>query len=59
MAKKPTDPTQTKLDEISGLLRHLLAVELWKGGASHEQIGKHVHVAKAAVGTMLKGVAKE
>jgi hypothetical protein len=59
MAQTPKDPTLEKLDEISVLLKHLVAIELWRGGASHEQIGKHIHVAKAAVGTMLKGVAKE
>jgi DNA-binding transcriptional regulator LsrR (DeoR family) len=48
-----------KLDTVIELLQNLLAVELFKSGATQEAIGKRLHVAKAKVGEMLKGVKKE
>ena len=48
-----------KLDTAIELLRYLVAIELWKAGATQEDIGKHIHVAKAKVVAMLKGVPRE
>ncbi len=45
-----------KLETTIGLLQHLLALELAREGVSHQIIAKHLHVAKARVGAMLKGV---
>ncbi len=59
MANKPKEPTLAKLDEIAGLMKHLIAIELWRGGASQDQICKHIHVSKTDVGAMLKGVNRE
>lgn len=48
-----------KLDEISSLLQHLLALELSKSGVSTADIAKHLHIAKASAVKLLKGVKKE
>jgi predicted transcriptional regulator len=55
-----TRPTTTdeKLDKAIDLLKHLLALELAREGVSRQAIAKHVGVATAKVGQMLKGVAK-
>jgi len=47
-----------KLDKAINLLKHLLAVELAREGVSRQVIAKHIGVATATVGTMLKGVKK-
>lgn len=48
-----------ELERISGLLRNLLAVELWRGGLSQNEIGKRLQVATGTVNKMLKGVTRE
>jgi hypothetical protein len=48
-----------KLDLVIELLRQSLAIELYKGGASKDVIGKHLHIAKASVVKMLKGISRE
>lgn len=45
-----------KLDSMIMLLKHILVLQLADRGVPHAAIGKHVHLAKATVGTMLKGV---
>ncbi|HVA14675.1 MAG TPA: hypothetical protein VNF99_15620 [Stellaceae bacterium] len=45
-----------KLDTIISLLQHLLALQLASRGVRQVDIGKHIHVATATVGKMLKGV---
>jgi hypothetical protein len=50
---------EKKLDVIIELLQNLLALELSKRGAPHAEIGKRLHVKKARVGQILKGVKKE
>jgi transposase len=40
------------------LLQNLLAVELWRGGLSQEEIAKRLGIAKGTVNEMLKGVSK-
>jgi predicted transcriptional regulator len=47
-----------KLERIIGLLQHLLAIELAKHGVTQKDIGKHLGLAKATVGKMLKGIKK-
>ena len=49
---------EQKLNTIIGLLRHLLALELARSGLTQEAIGKRLHVAKATVVKMLRGVKK-
>lgn len=59
MNKKDESDTAEKLNLIVELLRQSLAIELYKSGASKEVIGKHLHIAKASVVKMLKGVSRE
>jgi len=46
-------------DEAVILLRHLLAIELWRSGLSQTEIRKRVGLGMNAVNEMLKGVSKE
>ena len=57
--KRDEDATIQKLDLIIELLKQSLAIELYKSGAAQEVIGKHLHIAKASVVKMLKGVSRE
>jgi predicted transcriptional regulator len=50
---------QKKLDTLIELLRQLVALEFSTRGVSQDVIGKHLHVAKAKVGEMLKGIKNE
>ena len=50
---------QKKLDTIIDLLRLIAALEFSKRGVSRDVIGKRLHVAKATVVEMLKGVKEE
>jgi predicted transcriptional regulator len=59
MDKSGNDSIDKKLDTILDLLRHILALQLATRGVRHAEIGKHLHVAKATVGKMLKGVRDE
>jgi hypothetical protein len=49
---------QKRLDGIVELLKLLAAIELNDRGVKHQIIGKRLHIAKAKVGELLKGVAK-
>jgi hypothetical protein len=46
------------LSTIAQLIRHLLAIELWRGGLSQAEIGKRLGVATGSVSKMLKGVSR-
>ena len=59
MAKDDKQTIEKKLDTVIKLLQHLLALELAKSNVTQEVIGKHIHVAKATVVEMLKGVKRE
>jgi transposase len=43
-------------DQTEELLRHLLAIELWRSGLSQEQIRKRLGISINTVNEMLKGV---
>ena len=53
MAKK-----QSTDEEILVLLRHLVAIELWRGGLSQDAIRKRLGVSINAINDMLKGVKR-
>jgi len=59
MKKNTNQTVEKKLDAVIGLLQHLVALELSKSGVTQEVIGKRLHVAKATVVEMLKGIKKE
>jgi hypothetical protein len=48
-----------KLDAVIDLLRQLVALEYMKRGIPRDVIAKRLHVAKATVVEMLKGVGGE
>jgi Mn-dependent DtxR family transcriptional regulator len=52
------DLVAAKLDTLIELSRNMLALELWKGGATQEGIAKRLHVSKSTVVEMLRGVEK-
>jgi predicted transcriptional regulator len=56
MAKDNKRMIEKKLDTVIQLLQQLLALELSRSGVTKEAIGKRLHVAKATVVEMLKGV---
>jgi len=58
MDKNSNAALEKKLDTIIGLLQHMLALQLASQGVRRTEIGKHIHVATATVGKMLKGVKK-
>ncbi len=45
-----------KLDKIINLLQLLVATELYRDGVAKSEIGKQLHLAKASVVAMLKGI---
>jgi hypothetical protein len=59
MSAENIESLEKKLDTMIELLQHLVALELSKSAMSHDEIRKHLHVGKAAVNNMLKGVKKE
>jgi predicted transcriptional regulator len=56
MDKGSNAELERKLDTIIGLLQYMLALQLAGRGVNQTDIGKHIHVATATVGKMLKGV---
>jgi predicted transcriptional regulator len=59
MTAANVESLEKKLDTMIELLQHLLALELSKNAMSHDEIRKRLHVGKATVNNMLKGVKKE
>jgi len=47
-----------QLDEIKKLLQHNLAIQLYKGGATQDEIASNLKIAKATVNKMVKGIKK-
>jgi hypothetical protein len=58
MKKDRDDVVVQKLEKAIELLKHLLAIELAREGVPRVVIAKHISVATATVGKMLKGVTK-
>jgi hypothetical protein len=53
------DRIDEKLDTIIELLKHLVAVELARGGVPQSKIAKRIKLATATVNKMLQGIKKE
>ena len=51
-------PKSNASDETTLLLKQLLAIELWRGGLSQQQIRKRLGISNNAVNAMLKGVSR-
>lgn len=45
-------------DQTQDLLRYLVAIELWRGGLSQNQIQKRLGISMNTVNEMLKGVGR-
>ena len=59
MAKVTPPAVEQKLDDVIRLLQCILARDLARSGVTQEAIGKHLRIAKAEVGPMVKGIKKE
>jgi predicted transcriptional regulator len=59
MAKTPPSPFEDTMNEMVRLLRTLVARDMARAGVTQEDIGKHLHVAKAEVGPMVRGIRKK
>lgn len=59
MDKNDNQKLEKKLNSIVELLQNLLALELFKSGATQDVIARRLRIAKASVVAMLKGVKKE
>ena len=46
-------------EETIVLLKHLLAIELWRGGLTQSEIKKRLGLGSETVNRMLKGVSRE
>lgn len=53
------DQNNKPLERIEGLLKHILAIQLYQSGVKQQLIAKHLKVATAKVNELLKGVEKE
>jgi hypothetical protein len=59
MEKDKDQIIANKLDTLIELSQRLLALELFKSGATKVTIAKQIHVATARVVKMLNGIKKE
>ncbi len=55
MPKTAPSPTE----EMVRLLQTLVARDMARSGVTQEEIGKHLHIAKAEVGPMVRGISKK
>lgn len=53
------DTAEPRADEAVTLLRHLLAIELWRGGLTQSEIKSRLGLGSDTLSTMLKGVSRE
>jgi predicted transcriptional regulator len=54
-----TSTVEMKLDVLIEIMQQMLAIELSKQGMTHEEIRQRLHVGKATVNEMLKGIKKD
>ena len=52
-------PKKAEADETVALLKHLLAIELWRGGLTQAEIRSRLGLGSDAITAMLKGVSRE
>jgi len=53
------DKISKSLDDIKKLLQQSLAIQLYKGGATQDEIAKNLKITKATINQMVKGIKKE
>ncbi len=54
--KQPAHPLEAKMERIAGLLEHLIAVEMYRGGATQPEIGANLGMSLGKVNKLVKGV---
>lgn len=54
--RQPAHPLDAKLQKVANLLEHLIAVEMYRGGAMQREIAKSMHVSLGKVNGFVKGV---
>ena len=47
------------IEELKKLLQHLIAIQLYTGGATQDEIAKNLKITKPTINRMVKGVKKE
>ena len=47
------------IEELKKLLQHLIAIQLYKSGATQDEIAKNLKITKPTINRMVKGVKKE
>jgi DNA-binding transcriptional regulator LsrR (DeoR family) len=52
------DLNKKALENIEGLLKHILAVQLYQAGVGQQLIAKHLKIATAKANELLKGIEK-
>jgi transposase len=62
MNKNKTDDlseVSKNLKELQDLIKHLIAVQLYIGGATQDEICENLSISKTTVNGMVKGIKKE
>ena len=54
--RQPPHPLEAKVQKVADLLEHLLAVEMYKGGATQPEIGANLDMSVGKVNKLVKGV---
>jgi hypothetical protein len=52
-------PKESRGDETVVLLKHLVAIELWRGGLTQAEIKSRLGLGSDVLSGMLKGVSRE
>lgn len=52
------EETQRSLDDIKRLIIQLIAIQLYKEGATQDEIAKNLRIGKASVNSMVRGIKK-
>lgn len=49
----------SELNDIENLIKHLIAIQLYNGGASQDEICKNLKMSKTTVVSLLAGIKKK
>ena len=52
----PKHPLEAKMDRANNLLEHLIAVEMYKGGAGQQEVADSLGIAIGKVNRLVKGI---
>lgn len=54
--KQPTHPLGARLQKVADLLEHLIAVQMYGGGAGQREIAKSLNMSLGTVNKFVKGM---